>query len=260
MSSMKRFGDDPFVDENGSPRVLVGVTAISNSPRIAELAGATGLDTVWIEIEHGTAGFVEVETLCMATEAGGAVPTVRIPDHQRTHVLRAVEAGARILVVPMINTPEQACQIVEHGKFPPLGKRGYNTRSRGVGYGLKPALEAFAEANSRTHFFPQIETLEAVKNLEAICQVDGIAGVFIGPGDLTSDAGKPGSFKDPEMIDLVVSCIKRARSLGKHAGILVVPGPMLDAARQAGCDLVFGGGDLADLANAWKLLREKMGV
>jgi 4-hydroxy-2-oxoheptanedioate aldolase len=257
---LKRFGDDPFLGENAESRVLLGVTVISNAPRIAELAGSVGLDTVWIEVEHGTAGFVEVELLCMAAEAGGAIPTVRIPDHQRTHVLRAVEAGARILVVPMINTAEQARLIVEHGKFPPLGKRGYNTRSRGVGYGLKPPLEAFAEANARTHFFPQIETLEAVKNLEAICSVEGIAGVFIGPGDLTSDAGKPGSFKDPEMIDLVVSCIQRARGLGKHAGILVVPGPMLDAAREAGCDLIFGGGDLADLANAWKTLRDKMGV
>ncbi len=260
MPLLTHSGDDPFLDENGESRVLLGVTVISNSPRIAELAGSSGLDTVWIEVEHGTAGFVEVESLCMATEAGGAVPTVRIPDYQRTHVLRAVEAGARILVVPMVNTAEQARLIVEHGKFPPLGRRGYNTRSRGVGYGLKPPMEAFSEANSRTHFFPQIETLEAVRNLDDICRVEGIAGVFIGPGDLTSDAGKPGCFNDPEMIDLVVSCIQRARALGKHAGILVVPGPMLDAAREAGCDLVFGGGDLADLSKAWKTLRETMGI
>jgi len=249
---------DPFLDDTGSPRVVRGVTLISNAPRLAELAGRIGFETVWIEVEHGTAGWTEVEALCMATESGGAVPTVRIPDNGRTHVLRALEAGARILVVPMISSAEEAARIVEYGKFPPLGKRGYNTRSRGVAYGLEPPEIGFAKANDRTHFFAQIETLEGVRNLDSICGVEGLSGIFIGPGDLSAGMGKTGRFADPEVIASVVKCVLRGRELGKHVGILVVPGPLFDAAFAAGCDLLFAGGDITDLAKSWTALLEEL--
>lgn len=246
--------DDPFKDASGRPRIVRGVTINTNSARLAELAGMLGFETAWIEVEHGTAGFVEVEALCQAVEAGGAVPTVRIPDHQRHHVLRTVEAGGRIVVVPMINTAEEARKVIEHGTFPPLGRRGFNLRSRGLGYGLEPPLASFARANARTHFFAQVETLESVSNLDAICEVEGLAGVFIGPGDLSASLGKPGAFTDPELLQLVSRVTRRARELGRHAGILVAPGPLLDTALEAGADLVFVASDITTVAAAWKEL------
>src|SRR5204862_7850094 len=116
-----------------------------------------------------------------AIEAGGATPVIRVPDGQRHHVLRALEVGANIVVVPMINTAEQARQVVRFGKFPPLGLRGYNTRSRGMNYGLGGApAEMFEKANAATHLFGQVETTESVENLEAICAVDGISGILVG--------------------------------------------------------------------------------
>src|SRR5206468_5373601 len=115
-----------FTDSSGQPRILRGVAVYSGATRLAEMAAQTGFETIWIEMEHGPADFGAVESLCMAIEAGGGVPTVRIPDGQRHHVLRALEVGARIVVVPMINGAEQAKQIVQYGKFPPLGLRGYN--------------------------------------------------------------------------------------------------------------------------------------
>src|SRR4051812_31830516 len=92
-----------FEDAAGTPRVLRGVAIYSGATRLAELAGKIGFDTVWIEMEHGPSEFEQVERLCVATEVGGAIPTVRIPDAERHHVLRALEVGARIVVVPMIN-------------------------------------------------------------------------------------------------------------------------------------------------------------
>ena len=246
--------NDPFLDAQGQPKVVRGVAVVTGAPRIAEMAGRIGYDTVWIEVEHGPASFSEVEALCMATESGGAVPTVRLPDHHRHHVLRALEVGARIVVVPMINDAETARQLVQHGKFPPLGQRGFNTRSRGLNYGLDDLLQSFARANESTHLIAQIETLEAARNLEEICSVEGLSGILIGPGDLSVSAGKPAAFTDPEMIGLVTDIIRRARAQNKHAGILVAPGPMLDAALGAGCDLVFCGGDINDLAKAWRAL------
>jgi 2-keto-3-deoxy-L-rhamnonate aldolase RhmA len=171
-----------------------------------------------------------------------------------------VEVGARVVIVPLINDAASARRVVEHGKFPPLGSRGFNTRSRGVDYGLDDSETAFRKANERTYLFTQVETVEAVENLEAICKVDGLAGILIGPGDLSVSAGRPGRLADPDLIAMVAKCIKRARDMGKHAGILVPPGPMLDAAVAAGSDLVFCGGDLTNLVPAWRDLLATVGT
>lgn len=245
---------DIFKNEHLQPRVLRGVSINSNSLHLAELAGLIGFEAVWLEIEHGSASFSEVGSLCLAAEAGGALPVVRVQDQQRNHVLRALEVGARIVVVPMVNDASTAREVVKHGRFPPAGHRGYNTLSRGVKYGLEGSRSAFQHANERTHLFVQIETIEAVQNLNEICGVPGLSGVFIGPGDLSVSANMSGDFTHPEMISLVVSCVEQARSFGKHCGILAGPGPLLDAAMLAGCDLVICGGDIMDLRRTWRSL------
>lgn len=248
---------DPFedADSSGSPRVLRGTAILSRSLTIAEMAGRLGFDTVWLEVEHGGASFSEIEALCMAAEAGGAIPTVRLPDHHRHHILRALEVGARIVIVPMVNNAEIAREIVRHGKFPPLGARGFNTRSRGFNYGLDGMANMeslFRQVDAATHLIAQIETREAVENLDAICAVEGLSGILIGPGDLSVSYGKTAAFTDPEYIAFVAGIIRRAKEAGKHAGILVVPGPMLDACRAAGCDFFYCAGDINDLAKAWR--------
>jgi 4-hydroxy-2-oxoheptanedioate aldolase len=245
---------DIFRDESGQPRILRGVAVYSGATRLAEMAARIGFETVWIEMEHGPADFGQVESLCMAAQAGGGIPTVRVPDGQRHHLLRALEVGARIIVVPMINTGEQAAQLVQHGKFTPVGARGYNVRSRGVDYGLFGVHAGFARANERTHLFAQIETTESVNNLDEICAVKGLSGIFIGPGDLSVSYGCVGDLTQQRLIDAVCDCVGRARACGLHAGILAPPGKMLNAAIEAGCDLLFYGGDVTELGAAWSKL------
>ena len=249
---------DPFVDEHGRSRIVRGVAVLSNAPRVAELAGMLGIDTVWIEVEHGAAGWSEVELLCMGARAGGSLPTVRISSNDRQEILRSLEAGAQIVVVPMIDNAADAQKIVEYGKFPPLGRRGFNTRSRGLQYGLRGSAVEQQSANQRTHLFAQIESLEAVQNVEAICQVEGLAGIVVGPGDLSADMGHPGEFTNPELIATVERVIQTARSAGKHAGLVMAPGPMLEAAVGAGCDLMYCGTDLASLVTSWESLLKSL--
>lgn len=245
-----------FVDEQGKPRVVRGAVLYSGSRLLAELAGCVGFETVWIEMEHGPANFETVEGLCLAAEAGGAAPAVRVSDSQRCHILRALEVGGRIIIVPMVNSADEARRVVEYGKFPPLGKRGYNTRSRGVRFSLDGPQKAFAEANEKTHLFVQIETQQAVDNLDAILAVEGLSGIFIGPGDLSANMGRTGDLNCPEVIDVVTNCIRRARKAGKHAGILVAPGALLTAALEAGCDLAFFAGDVMSLVTTWPQILE----
>lgn len=239
---------NPWATKNA----LRGAAIITGSLKIAEMAARVGFDLVWIEVEHGGASWNDVEAQCMATESGGAIPCVRVPDNGRQSILRALEAGARLVIVPMIDDAEAAKEIVRHGKFPPLGERGFNSRSRGLNYSLDPLQDSFVKANSGTHLIAQIETMQAAENLEAICAVEGIAGILVGPGDLSVSYGKPGAFTDPEYIAFVADLMRRARACGVHAGILVAPGPLLEAARAAGCDFFFCAGDINDLARTWK--------
>lgn len=245
---------DPFLDEHGNPRRLRGVTIYSGSPLLAGLAAKVGFEVVWIEMEHGPASFERVESLCLAARANGAVPLVRLPDGERHHILRALESGGQILVVPMIDTPEQARRLVEYGKFAPLGRRGFNLRTWGVEFGLAGAEASLAQANERTRIFAQIETAQAVQNLDAICAVAGLDGIFIGPGDLSVSLGHPGQVNHPEVIETALKCIRRAKEAGKRTGVLVGPGALLSAALEAGVDLVLCGGDVVDLAAAWPKL------
>jgi len=240
-----------FVDREGKTRFARGAILYSGSTLLAELAGRVGFDTVWIDMEHCSTTFREAESLCLAVNAGGAVPTIRISEHQRTYILRALEVGAGIVVVPMVNTEEQARKMVEWGKFPPLGQRGFNNRSRGVEFGLESCSIAFSKANDRTYLFAQIETRQGVDNIEDICSVEGLGGIFIGPGDLSAALGGMGEFDNPQLIKTSIECIRIARRMGKHAGILVRPGKLLDAAIQAGCDLAFFAGDVMDLSRIW---------
>jgi 4-hydroxy-2-oxoheptanedioate aldolase len=224
---------------------------------VVELAGKCGFDVVWIETEHGAASFETVETLCLAARAGGARACVRVPDAQRCHVLRALDCGADIVVVPMINTPQQAAEIVRHGRFAPLGRRGFNSRTRGFDYGLDDSLQSMKQIDERVWLLAQIETREAVGNCRAILETPGLSGILVGPADLSVDMGRVGQFEDPELIDAVTACIGAARAMGKHAGIVIGPGKLHDAALAAGCDLIFPGSDLSTLATSWQAMRRQ---
>ncbi len=242
---------DLFTDANGQPRVLIGCAIGSGSTRLAELAGMVGFDVVWIEMEHASSDIGLAEALCVATEAGGAVPLVRAAGWRREHILQALEIGGRIVVVPMVNDAEMARDVVRYGKFPPLGERGYNTMSRALRYGLD-FPEANRRANDVTVLLPQVETAEAAENIDAILAVEGLGGVFIGPGDLSASLGCAGDFDNPELRDLACRCIARARAAGLHAGTFGVTSAYADAALEAGADLCIVTSDLGALVPTWQ--------
>lgn len=245
---------DVFLDDQGRPRNVRGTAIVTGSPRLAELAALVGFETVWIEMEHGQISYDQAEAMCVAAQGAGSTATIRISSIQRQHVLRALEVGADIILSPMVNTAADAREFVRNGKFVPLGQRGYNTRTRGMNYGLTPQLEMMALANANTHLIAQIETVEAVGNLAEILAVDGLSGILVGPGDLSTTMGCTADLSNSKLIDTVVGCISAARKAGKHAGIMVGTGPLLKATLDAGADLIFSGGDVADLGQAWPKL------
>ena len=234
---------DPFTDDQGRAKILKGAALYSNAPRIAEMYGMLGYDLAWIELEHGQSSYSDVEMLCMAAENGGAIPSIRVQSSQRQHILRALEVGAVVVFVPMVETVEQARDIVRFGKFKPLGERGVHMRTRGHSYGMG-GFKGMLAANERTHLFAQIETPEGVDNIDEILAVEGLSGIFIGPYDLSVAMGIPGQFKDEAFRQTIDACIRKSRQAGKHVGIMSPP-PLLEMAIEAGADLLMVHSDLA---------------
>ena len=241
-----------FKDENGEPRILYACSIASGSARLIELAARLGFDAIWIEMEHASYDLAEAEHMCLAAEVGGAVPLIRTPGTDRDHILQALEVGGKLIVVPMVNDAATAAEIVKWGKFRPLGQRGFNGASRGLHFGLNDTETMLAQANEETFLIPQIETTEAVSNIQEIVAVKGLDGIFIGPGDLSSDMGMAGQFENHELIDTVVGCIAAAKDRGLHAGVFAGEGPLFEASRDAGADLFIAVSDQQTLQTAWK--------
>ena len=105
--------------------ILIGCGIESLHPATTELAGMVGFDLVWGDLEHGAASPHQVEMFCIAAKAGGAWPLVRVSFTERAHIMRALEAGARLIAVPMVENAATARRIVEFGKYRPTGNRGF---------------------------------------------------------------------------------------------------------------------------------------
>ncbi|MDP7129802.1 MAG: aldolase/citrate lyase family protein [Planctomycetota bacterium] len=239
-----------FKDENNNDRTLYACSVITGSTRVVELAGLCGFDVVWIDIEHASSTLDGAERMVIAAEAHNMIPLVRTAGYSREHILHALEIGGQIIVVPMVNDADAAGEVARHGKFTPVGRRGFNRGSRGLRFGVD--CENWMERiNAETWLIPQIETLEAVANIDSILAVEGIDGIFIGPGDLSTDMGISAQFENPELIENAIGCIRKAKDKGLIAGIFSGEGPLFEAAQEAGADLFIAGSDS-------KILKEGM--
>jgi len=246
-------------DEIRTGPVKFGFAVVSNSPAVVEVAGLAGLQFVWIEIEHAGTDMMHAEQLCRAAELHGMWSLLRVPDGGRSSVLRALEVGGRIIVTPQIHTPEQARKVVEYGKFPPLGNRGFNTGSRGMLYGAGgPTLKAMEDANNRTALLVQIESVEGVKNADTILSVEGIDGVLVGPGDLSASMGITAQWENEDLIRTIEGIFATAHRYQKVVAT-VCPTPALTKRwKAAGAHLLNLASDIGLLRTGFKDALEKV--
>jgi len=211
------------------------------------MAGMLGYDLVWADLEHCSIGPREAQTFCLGAKAGGALPVLRIPSADRAHILHALEAGARLVVVPMVENPETARKVVEHGKYAPLGERGFNGSTRGLQYGIGNKLETIEWANLETHLFVQIETVEAVRRCSEIVAVEGITGGLVGPADLSFSMGKPIAFDDPEVVSLFAQAVRKIRAAGKIAAAAAAAPNLIKAGVEAGLQIIICAAEMSSL-------------
>ncbi len=240
-------------------KVVVGPFIISSAPVMVELAGAAGFDFVIIDMEHTSTDFGTVEQMVLAARASGIVPGVRVPENRPTHILRALEIGAQIVDVPLINTRVEAESVVRAGKYFPLGERGCAPITRGAYYGtLGDIGKTLKKANEETMLMVQIETQEGVENVAEICSVDEIDIVFIGPADLSQSMGMPGGYDEAAFDDAIRKVIKVTRAYNKIAGLFVVGGT--EAARKwidEGAQLLTPFADSYQIYLQWKTVMDE---
>jgi len=153
-------------------------------PAYVHHAAHFGYDCIWLDLEHRLINDQEVQALLTHCHLADIDCMVRPSTLEKTRLYRYLEDGATGLMIPHVSTPEKASLLVEAVKFPPIGDRGLDGAGFDANYYLGDVDEYITAANQETFLVVQIETQEAVENVDAIASLDGIDGLFVGPGDL----------------------------------------------------------------------------
>jgi 4-hydroxy-2-oxoheptanedioate aldolase len=193
-----------------------GWLAIPNS-FCAEVMAHQGWDTLTIDMQHGLIDDAALVTMLQAIQSTPTMPIVRVPWLEPSIVMKALDAGAQTLICPMVNTREDAERLVAYTRYAPRGTRSFGPVRAGLVHGADYA----AAANDNTLVFAMIETRQALDNLDAICAVDGIDAVYIGPSDLSLSLGCRPVFDDvdPPVAAAIDHILARAHAHGIKAGV-----------------------------------------
>jgi len=220
-----------------------GVWSTLGSADVAYLMARAGLDYIVLDLEHGAGGFETVVRQVQALSSLDTCVMVRSPDHSAASMKRILDAGANAILVPCVNTVEQAREIVDAVRFSPQGSRGVAVGAiAAADYGYMP-IEYFENANAATTIILQIETAQAVANIEQLVQVDGVDGFFVGPNDLSAQLGIFRQYQQQAFIDAIEKVARTVKRSGKILGSLPYPGCTSTQLQDSGYQLAPGGSD-----------------
>lgn len=196
----------------------IGLWSSLCSPIVAEIIGHSGFDWILVDTEHSPNEPPAVLAQLQAMQAGTATPIVRPAWNDPVLLKRLLDIGTQAVLVPFVQNAEEAAKAVAACRYPPAGIRGITVSGRGSRYGRVP--DYLKRADAEICVLVQVETGEALAQLEAIAAVDGVDGVFIGPADLSASLGHIGNPGHPEVQDAIKGAVERLAAVGKPAGIL----------------------------------------
>lgn len=241
-------------------RLLAGETLIGSwcalaSPISTEILGLAGFDWLVLDGEHAPNDITTFVPQLMALKGSHSAPVVRPPCNEPVIIKRLLDIGFNNFLVPFVETAEEARRAVASTRYPPAGIRGVSVSHRSNMYGTLPGYNQ--SINDNITVLVQIETRQAVDHIDAIAAVDGVDGIFVGPGDLSAALGYLGQPAHPEVLDVIKHIFDRARAAGKPAGILA---PVEADARRYlewGATFVAVGSDLGVFRSATQALCDK---
>lgn len=199
-------------------RAQVGLWSALCSNIVAEVIADSGFDWILIDVEHAPNDLGTVLGQLQAMAAGQASPVVRLPWNDPVLFKRYLDIGTQSFLVPMVQNAEEARRAVSATRYPSHGLRGVSVGPRANRYGR--VKDYFQRAHEEICVVVQIETCEALSNIEAIAAQDGIDALFVGPSDLAADMGFLGNNRDPEVRSAIEDALPRIHATGKAAGIL----------------------------------------
>lgn len=225
------------------------------SPTATEILAGSGFDWLIIDGEHAPNDVPGVMGQLHAAMENTTHPIVRIPVNDPIVFKRFLDIGTQTFLVPMVETVEQAQAAVAATRFAPDGVRGFAGATRASRYGR--VANYHHRAHEELCILVQIETRQALDNIEAIAAVPGIDGLFIGPGDLSADLGYLGDQGNPYVVDLIEATIGRIVATGKPAGILTGDETLARRYMAAGCTYTAVGIDTGLLARTSEAIAKK---
>ncbi|MFL2627688.1 MAG: HpcH/HpaI aldolase family protein [Dehalococcoidia bacterium] len=192
------------------------MSPVAFSADMVEFVGQLGFDGIWIETEHGAIDFRDIPNLTRAADLYGMTSIVRVNYKEQGLIYRTFDVGAQGIIVPHVDTKQEAASVVEGAKFAPLGKRGNFVSRQGIGVD-----NYFEKANNETLVVVLIEDIVAINNLDEILSVENIDVFSVAPGDLAQSIGHLGNISHPEVQSTIDNAINKIVSHNKIAGTLV---------------------------------------
>jgi len=238
-----------------SGELLIGPMVTLSSPEVVEILTGVGFDWLFIDAEHGAFATRDIQTLLQS--AGPHMPgVVRLAMSDEVAIKKALDVGAAGIIAPMVNSAEQAEQVVRLAKYAPLGSRGVGL-SRAHGYGLK--FQDYVDtANEHVAVIVQAEHIEAVEQMEAIVQVAGVDAVLIGPYDLSASLGRIGQVTHPSVTGAIDHVTHTCRQAGVRLGIFGLSVAAVKPYIERGYTLIVAGVDTMLLGQAAKNLLSEL--
>ncbi|WP_338549956.1 HpcH/HpaI aldolase family protein [Roseovarius phycicola] len=248
--------ENPFKKALAAGDMLYGCWAGFADAYATEILGTAGFDWLVLDGEHAPNDVRSLSVQIQALQGSASHPVVRVPIGEDWIIKQVLDAGAQSLLVPMVDTAEQAEALVRAMRYPPEGVRGSGAAlARASGFGAIP--DYITTANDQMCLIVQIESRAALENLDAICAVDGVDAAFIGPSDLANDMGYRGDATAPEVMEAMKDALARIKTAGKASGILAIDHDIAMMYRDWGGQMLAVGIDVVLFAQAARDLAAK---
>jgi 2-keto-3-deoxy-L-rhamnonate aldolase RhmA len=231
--------------QSAAGRAPLGTWLMSGSTIVAEAMGRAGFAWGVVDMEHAPLDLSTLVGVLQALGGTGMLPVTRVPWNDTVTIKRVLDAGVQTLLVPFVQNADEAARAVAATRYPPEGVRGMAAMSRGSLFGTIP--DYYAAANQRVAVIVQLETLTAVKALEAIAAVPGVDGLFLGPADLSGSMGVPVQMAHPDVKAVMLDVARRARAAGCPVGTVGGTAEAVQEYRAMGYDFVAVASDLGML-------------
>jgi 2-dehydro-3-deoxyglucarate aldolase len=199
---------------------IIGSWITLNHPSIAEIMADAGFDWLCVDMEHSVTDYFEAQQLILSIQSKGLKAFVRVGENNTRIIKRVLDAGADGIIVPSVNSAAEAKKAVDAVKYPPFGKRGVGlARAQSYGFGFEKYRDG---ASKDIKLICQIEHINAIRELDAIIQTEGVDGTFIGPYDLSGSMGKPGQWDEPDVKEALLVYEATVKKYDKWVGFHVI--------------------------------------